>query len=166
MRKTKPKKPWTPFQLVTTGGRPQWASCWLDKHPEEEMDAHYQNSRYMVGIKRTSGKEDAPDLIHLSIRALDRTAQHDWREFQRIKTELLGPEQEAVELYPAESRHVDCSNQYHLWCVDGVKWPFGFNERAITNTALPGAVQRPHEEPPADCIMTREGMYERMEKAK
>jgi hypothetical protein len=36
---------------------------------------------------------------------------HDWRDLQRIKNQLVGPECEAVELYPAESRKVDTANQ-------------------------------------------------------
>lgn len=52
---------------------------------------------------------------HLVISNADESARHDWREFQRIKNEIWGPEVEAVELYPAESRLVDPSNAYYLW---------------------------------------------------
>ncbi|MGH3430252.1 MAG: DUF7694 domain-containing protein, partial [Mycobacteriales bacterium] len=41
---------------------------------------------------------------HLSIRRQDRQAARDWRDFQRIKTEIAGPDTEAVELFPAEGR--------------------------------------------------------------
>ena len=60
-------------------------------------------------------------MIQLGISALDGTARHDWREFQWIKNQLAGEECEAFELYPAESRLLDPSNYYTLWCFPGLK---------------------------------------------
>lgn len=65
---------------------------------------------------------------HVSVRRNDREPVHDWRDLQRIKDELLGPEVEAVELYPANSRVVDAANQYHLWAFIGYRFPFGFED--------------------------------------
>src|SRR5690606_20517486 len=53
----------------------------------------------------------------LGISAIDETARPDWREFQQLKNYLVGEEWEGVELYPAESRLVDPSNRFYLWCV-------------------------------------------------
>ncbi len=55
---------------------------------------------------------------------------------------------EAVELYPAESRKVDTANQYWLWCFrsDKVRFPIGFQERAVTDVPLGKSVQRPFED--------------------
>jgi len=66
---------------------------------------------------------------------------------QRIKNEIVGPEHEAVELFPAESRLVDTSNQYHLWVLtsDENRWPFGFQTRLVANKGSHGAKQRPFE---------------------
>jgi hypothetical protein len=76
----------------------------------------FHNNRYHVIMRRyPNPKEGGPDIIHLSIRDNERTAKHDWRDFQRIKNELLGPETEMVEMYPRESQVVDLSNQYHLF---------------------------------------------------
>ena len=77
------------------------------------------NNIYLVFI--TTG--DVPEgYVHLSIKRLDRKPIHDWRDLQRIKTELVGPECEGLELYPAESRLVDVANQFHLWvCTDPTK---------------------------------------------
>ncbi len=61
-----------------------------------------------------------------------RSTRRDWRHFQKIKNELLGPEEEAVELYPAESRLVDLSNEYSLWSIKGWKWPIGYAERWVS----------------------------------
>jgi hypothetical protein len=116
--------------------------AWLEHHIEDlRKDVTYVNNKYQVAV-RTSG-----DMIHLSIRRLDRQACHDWREFQQIKNMLIGPECEAVELYPAESRLVDGANQYHLWGIkDPTKrLPFGFNgDRAVSDTlSIAGSVNRP-----------------------
>ena len=51
----------------------------------------------------------------LMIANRDGSARHDWREFQRVKSQLMGDEAEMVELYPAESRLQDPSNAFFLW---------------------------------------------------
>ncbi len=88
--------------------------------------------------------------VYLSIRRNDRSPARSWRDFQRIKNQLAGPEYEGVELYPAESRKVDGANQYHLFCFP-VQFPFGFNDREVVDAAdaaeqSPGAVQEPLED--------------------
>lgn len=99
----------------------------------------WQNTKYTV-LKRsyTDGS------VHLSIRRNDRAAARDWREFQQIKNQLLGSEEEAVEIYPAESRVVDAANQYHLWSVPGKRIPLGFEVGLKVDNSAPsiGAVQR------------------------
>lgn len=80
-------------------------------------------------------REHGP-LVHLSIKRIDQAPVHDWRDLQRIKDELIGPECEAVELYPANSRLlVDTSNQFHLWCSRDAsfRFPFGFGDRLVTD---------------------------------
>lgn len=60
-------------------------------------------------------------MIQIGISSHDGTARHDWRDFQGIKDQIAGPECEAFELYPAESRLLDPSNYYTLWCFPGLK---------------------------------------------
>jgi hypothetical protein len=90
-----------------------------------ESDEIWINSLYQVNVTHPS-----PDLTHLSIKRRDKEPVHDWRHLQWIKNLLVGPENEAVEIYPAESRIVDQANQYHLWVFTDPKYriPFGFNE--------------------------------------
>jgi hypothetical protein len=115
---------------------------------------YYGNDLYNVQLRRLEASHpSAPPLIWLSISRKDRDTIKDWRDLQRIKNELVGPECEGVEIYPAESRLVDTSNQFHLWVVDDptFRWPFGYTEREIRTpdeVALeaPGAVQRPFEQ--------------------
>ena len=91
-----------------------------------------------------------PPLVWLSIKRIDREPIHDWRELQDIKNALVGPECEAVELYPAESRLTDTANQYHLWCITDpeIRWPFGYRARELASpeeAARNGAKQRAFE---------------------
>jgi len=81
----------------------------------------FENDVYHVEINYR------PPYVNLDIKRLDGGSDKNWRDFQQIKNELIGPEHEAVELFPAESRLVDTSNQYHLWVhVDpGFRFPFG-----------------------------------------
>jgi hypothetical protein len=59
---------------------------------------------------------DVP-VIHLQIESNDRRPIHNWMDLQRIKNEILGDEEEALEMYPAQSDLVNDRNAYHLWSV-------------------------------------------------
>lgn len=90
----------------------------------------FVNALYQVNIKECGepfGPEAGP-VLWLSIKRRDKEPIHDWRDLQRIKSELVGPECEAIELYPAESRVVDSANQFHLFAfVDPTtRVPLGF----------------------------------------
>jgi hypothetical protein len=91
---------------------------------EQEMNANrlFVNSRYQVAVR-----EAGPAFRHLSIKRIDQTQARSWRDLQRIKNDLLGPECEAVELFPAESRLVDTANQYHLWGSTEPSFQFPFS---------------------------------------
>lgn len=109
----------------------------------------YRNSKYQC-FKRVvhSKNPEMPDLIWLSIKLNTKEAIHDWRDLQEIKNMMVGPECEGVELYPAESRRVDTSNQFHIWVMDSTtfRWPFGYQDRLVSNSEEAkkmGAKQRP-----------------------
>lgn len=153
--------PWSPF-LDTT-----------DERCERAGVRRVENSRYVVLVRPIGGGAPAlwreaegepagggcaPRGFWLSIRTRDRAPVHDWRDLQRVKDEIVGPEAEGVELYPAESRLVDASNQYHLWVFEPpFRFPFGYVDRLVTEEPLFGSVQRPFapEHRPAD-LETRE----------
>jgi hypothetical protein len=120
-------------------------------------DRVYRNSRYQVNV--WDSHPDLPDgkifpkMIWLSIKRLDREPIHDWRELQRIKDEIVGKNHEAVELYPARSRLVDTSNQYHLFVLadPATRFPFGWTSSLVSSAedaAQLGAKQRPIEAQP------------------
>lgn len=110
----------------------------------------YVNDLYQIAVHRHKAADrEAPDLVHINIRRRDGAPiTRDWRHFQQIKNEILGPECEAVELYPAESRKVDEANKYHLWGLADPKFrfPIGWDERNVDYTEsrdTPGMRQRP-----------------------
>lgn len=85
-------------------------------------------------------------MISIGIHTLDGMARHDWREFQNIKNQIAGPECEGFELYPAESRLVDPSNYYTIWCFPGLKRiRVGLNERRVLDSNEALAPQRGFE---------------------
>jgi hypothetical protein len=108
----------------------------------------WENSRYLVIKKREKRHDSLGWVWWLSFRRLDRqpVGRERFRDFQRIKNELLGVEATAFEIYPAESRLADTSNQYHLWAYDDLRgFPFGFANRGVLDDDS-GLTQRPLNE--------------------
>jgi hypothetical protein len=105
---------------------------------------YFVNDLYQVQVA-TCGREGS--MLHLNIRRRDGGMFKDWRHFQEIKNQIAGPECEAVEIYPAESRKVDTTNKWHLWVLPpGVKLDLGWGERDVSyaeNRDVPGMRQRP-----------------------
>jgi hypothetical protein len=123
---------WTPFEQV--GG------AVVD--PDGITGSLVENNRYQVIVREHPDGPFGP-YVHLTIRSQDGSPRHDWRDFQRLKNELVGEETEAVELYPAESRLVDTANHYHLWVFRTYRFPLGMPAREVSDGA-PGISQRRH----------------------
>lgn len=140
---------WTPFMHATI--------------PDDQMNRVdppswiVVNSRYQVTVYLRAA-DPFGNIVHLSIKTHDRAARHDWRDLQRIKNEIVGPEYDAVEVYPAESKLVDTSNQFHLWVFLGFELPFGFQTRLLSEGSWQNSRQRPWppSERPPDCKTARE----------
>lgn len=144
-------------------GRPEWTPFQeAELPPRNNLDNPFRvviNSRYQVNFYTYTSP--VGEGIYLSIKHRDKSIVRDWRDLQRIKNELLGPEIEACELFPAESRLVDTSNQYHLWCLpEGQQFPFGFHDRrcVVDGIGSCGSVQRPFDDDnrPADALSDAE----------
>ena len=108
------------------------------------------NDVYQVNVRIIKNEHSPmPTMFHLSIKRIDRGIIHDWRDLQAIKNEIVGPDFEAVELYPAESRRIDTANQYHLFGVykKSFRFPFGFDGgRHVQDESIAGSVNRSLEE--------------------
>lgn len=87
----------------------------------------------------------ANDLYVVLVRPLDtawgkvqhlaiRTASHlepPWRDKQRIKNSLFGPEYAAVEVMPPQDELVDEADMYHMWVLPaGMPLPFTIFNRS------------------------------------
>jgi len=112
----------------------------------------FLNSRYLVSVarERVNWWGFGPvTIIRLGIENFDQSARHDWRDFQRIKNELVSPEAEAFEVYPAESRLCDPSNYFLLWVFPkGMRrLPVGPMQRRVLAPAEAIAPQRDLERP-------------------
>ena len=106
------------------------------------------NDLYVVTVNRQKSEKTGFNSVWLSMRRVDREPITDWRHKQEIKNQLIGPECEAVELYPAESRLVDTANQFHLWGIDDptLRFPLGMNDgRKVDDLETGGSRQRPTE---------------------
>lgn len=157
-----PRYKWTPLQQATPLPFPEAAiadQMRIYKMTREQVLAMVEeqhrnttlwiNDVYQVAVRPLEG--DYEGFIHLNIRRRDGgPILRDWRHFQQIKNELVGPECEAVELYPAESRKVDASNKFHLFVANdpNFRFPFGDlfgNVRDVQyeSGSTPGARQRP-----------------------
>lgn len=153
---------WTPFEEVKETFLPQHTVDVVKKRfgfttieqveewLREQAGKPYMNNKYMVHVRMcTPNDPDFPPMMHLSIKRLDKEPIHDWRDLQRIKNEIAGPESEAVEIYPAESRLVDTANQYHLWCFPpGMKIPFGFDEGRTVSGDTGDGIKSTHKQRP------------------
>ncbi len=146
--RTQPR-PWQPMRRAVPVILPELAEMARDDpalaKTIEDSGEMWKNDLYVVSVRRFA----EGGVERLSIRRDDRKAARDWRHFQRIKNDIAGPEVEAVELFPAESRLVDSANQFWLWCMPpGMQWPFGFKERAVADQdpEFPLSRQRPLEE--------------------
>jgi hypothetical protein len=131
----------------------KWSSAGFTREQAEYQyrrlleDDVYINDKYQVNISWVEPSGFGFDVTHLSIKLRTKEPVHDWRELQQIKNELCGEEREAMEIYPAESRRVDTSNQYHLWVMpEGVKIPVGFIERLVSEDEGLGNKQRKFED--------------------
>jgi len=84
--------------------------AWIESHVKSFNPEHiFTNDTYSVAMA------SRPPFIHLDIHRLDGGTCKEWSDLQRIKNELVGPEYEAMEIFPAESRLIDTTNNYHLW---------------------------------------------------
>lgn len=93
----------------------------LPSAPPDLIDA-WCNDHFAVQLFELDG------LQWLSVsKHTEGTSPLTWAELQRIKSELVGPEREAVQVFPRESELVDQAEMYHLWLYPaGERCPFNF----------------------------------------
>ena len=93
-----------------------------------EIRRVFANDLYAVLVRpmnTTWGK-----VHHLAIRTASNL-EPPWRDKQRIKNELFGPDYTAIEVMPPQSEIIDQADMYHLWVMTpSRKLPFSlFDDR-------------------------------------
>lgn len=116
---------------------------WRDGH----SGTHWTIGPYQVAMRLDwfgAEPKDGATYAMLQICRTDGGSVIDWRDMQQIKTQLLGAEWEAVEMFPAESRLKDPSNARYLWGCSR-QLPLGLpGGRVVTDSC--GVPQRPGSE--------------------
>jgi len=145
-------KPQSYFSGVFNGRLPslQERLAWIEKQVLQLLSWDiYCNEIYQVMVEKNG------PLIHMCIRRHDGQPCKDWRDHQQIKSQLIGPEYEAVELFPAESRLIDTTNEYHLWVhpSPSYRFPLGFTSNRCVIDSPPALGYEPHK-PPQVAIMS------------
>jgi len=122
---------WQPNMLTEQLGYkpPESETVWLNNryqvHVTPVADELTNHEHQADRIEAAWPFESIP-LTHLSIKRLDKRPIREWRDLLWIKNQLCGEDCEAIEIFPAMSRLVDTSNQYHLWVFPpGYRLPFG-----------------------------------------
>jgi hypothetical protein len=92
-----------------------------------EIRVTYANDLYAVLCRPV---ETAWGLVHhLAIRT-PSSLEPPWRDKQRIKNELFGPEFTAVEVMPPADELVDAADMYHVWVLPlSMALPFSIHDR-------------------------------------
>jgi hypothetical protein len=130
------RKSWQPLRRGTPNPALDAIRVQVGSDPADEAWGNdlYQVTVTYMGERMGDAATDREGFMHLSIKRHDRHPIGDWRHMQAIKNEIAGPEREAVEIYPAESRLVDSANEYHLWVFpEGYFIEFGFTERLVSS---------------------------------
>lgn len=135
----------------------------VKKHQDLDADLSFLNDQFAVDVKFGNKEIGMDGMLWISIKRQDKNWIHDWRLMQQIKNMIAGEEREGYEIYPAESRLVDTSNQYHIFVLPvGERMPWGFAGRAIVKGHKggwhKGSGQRDFksEEEPKDAISIEE----------
>jgi len=107
----------------------------------------WENRWYTCSVRRYEAGfpiRNSPYII-LGITHVSERAMHDWRDYQRIKNDICGAEWEGLELYPSESRLVDPSNRFYVWCVPPgvIRWGLPVSCRQVLTMQESIAPQRP-----------------------
>jgi hypothetical protein len=106
------------------------------RYAEHRRAQVWGNDLYLVTLHRNyKGEMNAsgPARTMISVRRIDGRPFGDWADLQIIKNQLLGPEAELVQLFPAESRKVDMVNNYWFYDNSGQRFKFGAKKREVAN---------------------------------
>jgi len=91
---------------------------------------HAQSNNIYVVLIRPFVDEHGAKVVHLAIRTASNL-EPPWRDMQRIKNELFGPEATAVHVMPPHSELIDEADMYHMWVLSD-RLPFSLFYRSAS----------------------------------
>ncbi len=123
----------------------------------------WENEIYRVRKTQLAVEELDCIVAHLTISRHDLREVVDWRHKQQIKNQLLGEQEEAVEIFPPEKDLVDAVNAFHLWSMVGKRTGLGWSDgrRVFHQDATGRGGQRAFENPPDDLQLLAGRDYDR-----
>ncbi len=105
----------------------EWEDIFIEKESKkrgisslvpEKIKQFWKNNLYTVQAY------EVDNLLKLMIRRNDETTSVSWADKQRIKNELVGEEEIAIEVFPPKSKLVNEANIYWLWILPEGNYPF------------------------------------------
>lgn len=141
---------WAPWKRHDFPRGSVGASGWL-----WDIDRAYANGLYAVLVRQL----DATDAgrLHLAIRT-PTNLEPPWRDMQRIKNELFGPERFAVQVCPPDARLIDQADMYHLWVMaEGYRPGFGLHRLDEAEAPIPCTMDEADTDLPITSQAEREG---------
>jgi hypothetical protein len=78
-----------------------------------DADAVYTDETFIVERHHVLGSR--PFEFRIVVHRRDKRPIGDWRTLQDAKNQVVGPEREAIQVFPPESEVTDTVNHYHLW---------------------------------------------------
>jgi hypothetical protein len=116
---------WQPLVKLTPDKTREWDALMKAGAPFPiGKTERFANNKWRAALNEGTGQFP---LLHLWIIPQDNMSEPTWAECQAIKNQLLGADQEMVQLYPSERRMVNAVNVYHLWGMKGQPIPFGMD---------------------------------------
>lgn len=111
---------WSPFLRANVKGQVKGAGWLRDVHS-------IVKNPWCVLLVRTVMTAWGP-IEHCAIRTASE-GEMTWKEKQKIKDEVFGPDRVAMEVMPRHDDIVDGANMYHIWVLPpGYVLPFGLNQ--------------------------------------
>ena len=78
-----------------------------------EVEGVYTDDEFIAELHVVSGSRTFE--YRLVVHRRDKRPIGDWRTLQDAKNQTVGPEREAIQVFPPESEVTDTVNHYHLW---------------------------------------------------
>lgn len=111
-----------------------------------DIRSSYANDLYSVLVRPV---QTVWGLVHhCGIRTVSHL-EPPWRDKQRIKNELFGPECTAIEVMPPAAELVDEADMYHIWVLSPTnRLPFSLHDdrHRLAKPAAPAAIPQMMEQ--------------------